>query len=269
MPDAKDDTSITDLERFNFILDATSAIKLIFLSELSIHSVNMFLYEKIWLRAKHTNQITDTKFASGFHMCQGKAENLKIDLHNLYKCSGNILISALHVCDISIDCGDGKNDEMECTCTGFNKHCPEICKGLACSCSPLYFKSYNCKCLRYTFQKFKRPDTSEMFWKYKSNGTNSQDDLGQDCGNNSKDENTLPQNILINKTAIHCSVLGKLPCQADYLRCYDLYHICVYRLDAFNHLIPCRTGSHIEECKIFQCNQMFKCPEYYNVTMTL
>ena len=157
---------------------------------------------------------------------------------------------------------------MECSCKSFNKHCREICNAPACSCSPLYFKSYNGKCVRYIFQKLKKLDTIENIWKYKSNkrstfiNTKLQDDLVSDFCNSSKNE-TLPQNVLNNKTTTHCKVLGKLPCQAQYLSCYDLHHICIYRLDKFNYLIPCRTGSHIEECKIFQCKQMFKCPDYY------
>ena len=260
--------TVTDLHKLNFILDGTSAVKLQFLSELSINSVNMFLYEKIWLQVKHANQTVDKKFASGFYICHGKTEHLKLDLHNLYRCFNNTFISALHVCDRSYDCGESKSDEMECSCKSFNKHCREICNGPACSCFPLYFKSYNGKCVRYIFQKLKKLDTTENIWKYKSNkrstfiNTKLQDDLVSDFCNSSKNE-TLPQNILNNKTTTQCKVLGKLPCQAQYLSCYDLHHICIYRLDKFNYLIPCRTGSHIEECKIFQCNQMFKCPDYY------
>ena len=92
--------------------------------------------------------------------------------------------------------------------------------------------------------------------------TKLQGDVVSDYCNSSKSE-TLPQNIVKNKTTTRCKVPGKLPCQADYLRCYDLYYICIYMLDEFNYLIPCTTGSHIEECKTFQCNQMFKCPDYY------
>ena len=259
--------SITDMHRFTFILHATSAVRLNFLSELSVTSVDMFLCEKIWFEVKYTNQIVDKKFASGFHMCQGKTEKIKLSLKNLYKCSSSTFISALHVCDRSNDCGHNKSDEMECNCIGFNKHCREICNGSTCSCSPLYFKSFNGKCLRYKFQKFQKPGDTENIWKYKLTknstfiDTKLQNDLVSDCSKNSKDE-ILLENTLNNNTA-YCKVLGKLPCQTRYLECFDLHYICIYRLDEYSHLIPYRTGSHIEECKTFQCNEMFKCPEYY------
>ena len=259
--------SITDLQIFNFILEATSIVRFKFLSELSMNSINMFSYEKIWLQVTHASQIVDKKFASGYYICYGKTKYMKFDQQILYKYNNNIFISALHVCDRSSNCEYIKSDEMECSCTGFNKHCREICNGQACSCSPLYFRSHNGKCLRYAFQKFKKLDTTENIWKYKSNkrsifiDSKLQDDLVPDYGNNSEYENLLPH-ILKNKT-IFCKVSGKLPCQGGDSECYDLHFICIYRLNEFSHLIPCTTGSHIEECKTFQCNQMFKCPEYY------
>ena len=255
--------SITDLHNFNFILEATSIMRFKFLSELNRNLVNMFLHEKIWLQVTHANQIVNKKFASGFYMCQGKAEYIKCVPQNLYNCSNNTFISALHVCDRSNDCGDSKSDEMECSCRGFNKHCRAICHASACYCSPLYFKSHNGKYLRYIFQKL----TKKRIWKDKIKqildvtDTTTQNNQVQGYGNNSKHK-TFLQDTLKSKT-IYCRAPDELPCKGDYSKCYHLHYICIYRLDEFNHLIPCRTGSHIEECKIFQCNQMFKCLEYY------
>ena len=30
-----------------------------------------------------------------------------------------------------------------------------------------------------------------------------------------------------------------------------------------NHLIPCRTGEHLENCNEFECSMLFKCPSYH------
>ena len=32
--------------------------------------------------------------------------------------------------------------------------------------------------------------------------------------------------------------------------------------------MPCRNGSHLENCEKFECNVMFKCPNYYRVPWT-
>ena len=119
--------SITDLQMFNFVLEATSFVRFKFLSELSMNSVNMFSYEKIWLQVTHASQIVDKKFASHYYICYGKTEYMKIDQQFLYKCNNNIFISTLHVCDRSSNCEYNKSDKMECSCKGFNKHCREIC----------------------------------------------------------------------------------------------------------------------------------------------
>ena len=32
--------------------------------------------------------------------------------------------------------------------------------------------------------------------------------------------------------------------------------------------MPCRNGGHLENCEKFECNVMFKCPNYYCVPWT-
>ena len=33
-------------------------------------------------------------------------------------------------------------------------------------------------------------------------------------------------------------------------------------------MIPCRNGGHLENCGNFECNMMFKCPDYYCIPWT-
>ena len=39
----------------------------------------------------------------------------------------------------------------------------------------------------------------------------------------------------------------------------------MYKLNEDNHIVPCRNGGHIENCGKFECNMMFKCPDFYCV----
>ena len=39
--------------------------------------------------------------------------------------------------------------------------------------------------------------------------------------------------------------------------------VCIFRLNKKNHIIPCRTGSHLQDCSEFECNKEYKCPLYY------
>ena len=55
----------------------------------------------------------------------------------------------------------------------------------------------------------------------------------------------------------------KLSCENSQSNVYNFSHMCVFRLNNNFDLIPCKTGSHIEQCKDFECNVHFKCPGYY------
>ena len=37
----------------------------------------------------------------------------------------------------------------------------------------------------------------------------------------------------------------------------------MFNLNKHGHLMPCRTGSHLQSCKNFECNLHFKCPQFY------
>ena len=52
-------------------------------------------------------------------------------------------------------------------------------------------------------------------------------------------------------------------CIDGHSKCYFLGEICSYRLNLYNQLIPCRNGGHLQSCKNFECNLMFKCIETY------
>ena len=56
---------------------------------------------------------------------------------------------------------------------------------------------------------------------------------------------------------------SKLKCSYDAAECYEIAEICLYRLNKYNKLTPCRFGGNLENCKDFECNRMFKCPDYY------
>ena len=62
-----------------------------------------------------------------------------------------------------------------------------------------------------------------------------------------------------------CSQPDQLPCKPDSSNCFSFSSICVYRLNKYDTLTPCKTGSHLQECRDFVCNLHFKCPGYYCV----
>ena len=62
---------------------------------------------------------------------------------------------------------------------------------------------------------------------------------------------------------LKCSQSDQLPCKPHSSNCFSFSSICVYRLDRYGTLIPCKTGSHLQECRYFVCNLHFKCFGYY------
>ena len=77
-------------------------------------------------------------------------------------------------------------------------------------------------------------------------------DLVSDCGPENDDEFLLESQAEGFKFI--CSVEGQLPCFNGHNKCYNISEICTYKLNHFQHLIPCRTGQHLVNCANFECN---------------
>ena len=88
------------------------------------------------------------------------------------------------------------------------------------------------------------------------------DDLVSGCGFSADDE-PVYKDLLLKGQNSKCEHFGQLPCKIGHTRCFNISEICLYKLDIFNHIIPCRTGEHLENCEIFECNMKYKCPDYY------
>ena len=84
-------------------------------------------------------------------------------------------------------------------------------------------------------------------------------DLVLDC----EHDEPLLHNIYRNLKMYSCPSPNYIPCRKGHSQCFAIANTCVYRLNNLNHLIPCRTGEHIQQCAQFDCNLMFKCPDYY------
>ena len=81
-------------------------------------------------------------------------------------------------------------------------------------------------------------------------------DLVSDCEDEAEDEVIL-QDILVNHTYYPCPRPDQIHCKDGHPKCFYIHEICLYRLNKYNHLIPCRTGGHIEQCEQFECNMKY------------
>ena len=81
-------------------------------------------------------------------------------------------------------------------------------------------------------------------------------DLIADCGPDGEDEPLL-KSILLYHNYSSCKP-HEIPCMDGHFRCYNFSHICIFALNKFQHLVPCRNGAHIQNCKQFECNAMYQ-----------
>ena len=51
-----------------------------------------------------------------------------------------------------------------------------------------------------------------------------------------------------------CANSNQIPCLNGHPKCYNISEICSYKLNKNCHLIPCRNGAHLDNCKGFNCN---------------
>ncbi len=88
-------------------------------------------------------------------------------------------------------------------------------------------------------------------------------DLYPDCSG-AEDEPTL-SDVFFNRKEYSCTEESQLPCQEGHRNCFHVKDTCVYRLSKYGHLIPCRSGEHMQECFSYECNHKFKCPGAHSI----
>ena len=191
--------------------------------------------------------------ARGFYICEGEVKNITIIqiFMNTFKCSSGEYISSFLLLDGISHCKDA-SDELHFNKSKFTNER---------ACPSLFTKDINGKCNKHI--KF---ENKTQFGGVKNIGfldtdRSLIDDLVVDSLD-TKDEISF-KSILLNQVKYFCQNEGELPCRQNHNKCYNISEICIYRLNQLEHLIPCRTGNHLENCKDFECNGKFKCPGYY------
>ena len=191
---------------------------------------------------------------------------------NMHQCKNGKIVGIQYVCDAVFDCGrNDLSDEEGCTCNTLRESRNKTCKyihinGDQCINSFLFFGVLNLRCIMseevdHQERFLENENTIECQSKEKIHQS-LKDDLVSDCGETSDDEVQL-QNIY-NKSKIYsCPQPHQIPCRNGHSRCFEIKDICVFRLNKHKHLIPCRTGEHMQQCEEFEYNKKYKCPGHY------
>ena len=193
-------------------------------------------------------------------------------------CKSGGLISCDFLCDGKVDCPNGNSDEEMCYCnrddintniyckTNSEKHLDKL------TCSDLYFMTKKGICNKFNGVNANEvqptPHRSDIWntisndGQVQNNGSqNIKDDLVADSLQ-AEDEKLLIS-VLLFVNYFKCISPMELSCFEGHTKCYNITDICLYKLNIFKHLVPCRNGAHIQNCKTFECNMMFKCLDSY------
>ncbi len=205
--------------------------------------------------------------AQGFQVF---SENQIVIKPQTFSCHDGIHISPEKVCDGNQDCADN-SDEDFCSCKKRLGPCFLTC-----------FQIYHHWCQKWESKTIcpqwnnspgnhnffaKRPVNFPSEVACKSNFYDHifQNDLYHDCEVFGEDEPLL-LSLFWNSTNVPCQDPNQVPCLEGHPRCYNISDMCIFQTNKHNQLVPCRNGAHLDNCRMFECNMMFKCPNSYCIS---
>ena len=181
------------------------------------------------------------------------------DTHQ-FKCTDGTCVLDHHVCDGRTDCVDG-SDEVNCTCGQEDRY---LCAD----------KSGCISASKYCDQIRDCPDGSDENCNIDNpvfdseNIQNTDNDMNisdwQDINYRRGEWRGLYQNYTNYKP--YCSNTTHVRCFKEEPKCIPRHLACIYMTDHNNQVKYCASGIHLQQCKDFQCPNMFKCPNSYCVS---
>lgn len=256
--------STTTQNTIRIIFEAVNIKTLAFIFQKSPTNVTIATYRKSWLGQTfldidHSSQ----KHTSGWLVFESEPRSSILG-HIFYKCEKGHYITTSYISDGVTDCVNSAAQYHTCAAAS-SRYSTEICKPSKSNCFKLFYRDRNGRCRSFIEERIPH-NINDQFTCDNGLAIDAVliDDLVPDCGDSADDEK-IYTNIIEHGIIEQCKEPDQLPCTYGHSRCYNFLDICLYRLNEYKQLIPCRTGSHIQECEKFQCNQQFKCPKFYCV----
>ena len=239
--------------------------------------ISKLTYKKLMGQMHFQSKYVSKVEAEGFLPCNVQAYTAIIG-DNLFPCSEGGYVSYEYVCDGSVDCPNDKSDESNIDYGIYDKSLNLKGSLTNPKCSNLYFLTINGMCKKYSstdddwkqgfIAKYSRQTNRNITFFKCQNGIlidiKMVNDTFADCGMNAEDE--LPfssQHFHQYQTIIKCNKPHEIQCQDGHSRCYHLKDTCIYQVSTYGRLSACRNGGHLENCKHYQCDTMFKCYNSY------
>ena len=270
--------NLTSIARFEYIFNAVSETQFSIVSPILTSStyVKMLSYKRILFDVFYEENLVIKSKAKGFYVCSKKQHEVNINLGNVFQCTNGQIISSLYVLDGKFDCYVTEDilkfsSDEKPLIYGLNFLLE--CLNINCPCSPLHVKSTDGKCISYTFSNAEASSTViSLISEFHCFGNHTipyalVNDLAADCPK--ANDEPIYKSVLKNSTYYECQSPRQLPCFKGHFKCFNFSDICIYKLNEYGHLSPCRTGSHLESCKDFECPMYFKCLRYYCVLWSM
>ncbi len=200
-----------------------------------------------WLYQKYfSSQYTQSKGdLVGLATCFGKETLYDYVGLNVFRCKSTTFFSTNSVCDGQVQCPN--NDAAE------EQNCPvQNSTGMKKSCSPLLFMSHRGTCHKFILMPSKPV-----------NDNDETQSLIQASEPRSKTSRPEASALIVNQVQQRMCPMGEMSCGKWAFQCFKVTDICIYRLSGTKEVLPCHNGAHMDNCLSFQCNIMFKCPEFY------
>ena len=180
-----------------------------------------------------------------------------------------------YLCYGYIDCSNDSSDEKLCNCDKYpsdSTNCKYVFgKNAIRFCPSLYYLTSKSDCNKYTLRGHKLKTESKPVPLISESlicnhneviSTLLLNDLVADCGPEGEDEYEL-KSLLRYESHFSCKQSQEIPCLRGHPKCFNLTDICIYKINKNHQMVPCRNGGHLQRCKQFECNQMFKCVGSY------
>ena len=285
----KDAIAFQDLQLFQIIFDAISPSQ--FIPKIIYFTNSSKL--KIMSFALHNNRIS-FKYASimskqvAGHFVYKHNKNILMLESLTFHCDTGEYISFNYVCNRHSDCLNDNSDEIYCLCLQkVTKDNDTRCNSLELEngkivCANTHQKSLDGSCQPFTHSFHYLSMNKVSFGQNRLSHIDNNlpqppficnngllihislfNDLISDCGPDGEDEPLLK--LLLSTSYINISICkhNEIPCRDGHSKCFNISDICIFKLNTFNHLTPCRNGANIQNCRQFQCNLMYKCQESY------
>ncbi len=236
------------------------------------HYVIIWEYQWIFGKANVSGESVSVSAESrrGILPCFGTPTKQDVPNHRVFVCQSKKMVSNKDLCEDRNICSDsGSAESLFCNCEKQGIMCRKLDKNSETKCSVLYYKNNKNRCQSFVSQMVSNEDflgrqkdskfTCESGRNVEADQVN---DGFPDCDYPTYEDEKLLTNHH-SKDNLGCSSPSFFPCALGSSVCFKLSDICIFSVNHLNNLIPCRTGSHVQNCNSFECNGHYKCQHSY------